>query len=54
MLFILVVVGMQMIHFLLDNGANKYATNGNGQMPQEMAELLTDEDLKAEVLACLL
>eukprot|EP00240_Pyramimonas_obovata_P004027 CAMPEP_0118933646 /NCGR_PEP_ID=MMETSP1169-20130426/12105_1 /TAXON_ID=36882 /ORGANISM="Pyramimonas obovata, Strain CCMP722" /LENGTH=357 /DNA_ID=CAMNT_0006876437 /DNA_START=48 /DNA_END=1121 /DNA_ORIENTATION=- len=45
---------IKMISFLLDNGANKYATNANGQMPSEMAELLSDVDQRAEALACLL
>mmetsp|Transcript_6924 Transcript_6924/g.11988 ORF Transcript_6924/g.11988 Transcript_6924/m.11988 type:complete len:358 (-) Transcript_6924:1362-2435(-) len=44
---------IQMIEFLLNKGANKYATNSNGQMPSEMAELLSDENMRRQTIAAL-
>jgi ankyrin repeat protein len=44
---------LQMIEFLLNKGANKYATNSNGQMPSEMAELLSDENMRRQTIAAL-
>ena len=43
----------QVVKVLLDAGANKNQTNANGQMPEQMAELLQDKNAQEAVLSAL-
>jgi len=44
---------VQVVKVLLDAGANKNQTNANGQMPEQMAELLQDKNAQEAVLSAL-
>ena len=43
----------QVVTVLLKGGANKNQTNANGQMPEQMAELLQDKTAEEAVLRAL-
>eukprot|EP00238_Polyblepharides_amylifera_P015859 CAMPEP_0196584558 /NCGR_PEP_ID=MMETSP1081-20130531/47555_1 /TAXON_ID=36882 /ORGANISM="Pyramimonas amylifera, Strain CCMP720" /LENGTH=344 /DNA_ID=CAMNT_0041905803 /DNA_START=116 /DNA_END=1150 /DNA_ORIENTATION=+ len=44
---------LEMVNFMLEKGANKYGTNGNGQAPSEMTELLGEDPVVGEIRAAL-